>query len=360
MPSRVPSSVYSLRITEIAFGGRGIGRLADGQVVFVPFVAAGETVTVQTVRRHKGYLEARLVSVDEASTARVEPRCPYFGRCGGCSYQHLTGDEQRRIKQEQVAQVLRRIGKFREPPVSAMVASPVDYEYRNRITVHVRDGAIGFFGQDARELVDVAQCPIAEPAVNRALAQFRAHPYLREGHCTLRNDNRRRTFHQTNDAAAVDLLRVVARFAEQGTWRHLIDAYCGAGFFARHLRTRFETVTGLERDPRAVEEARKLAGPHESYVAGDVGTTLADILNETVSSDTLLIVDPPAEGLSAEVRRAILERPPGAVIYVSCEPSTLARDLAQLANAYELISVTPLDMFPQTAQIETISFLRAR
>ena len=316
-------------------------------------------VTVQTVRRHKGYLEARLLKVDEPSAVRVQPRCPYFGRCGGCSYQHLDGDEQRRIKQAQVAQVLRRIGKFREPPVGNIVASPVDYEYRNRITVHVRDGAIGFFGHDARELVDVAQCPIAEPAVNKSLAQFRAHPYVREGHCTLRNDNRRRTFHQTNDAAAAELLKVVAGLTKQGMWRHLIDAYCGTGFFASHLCESFETVTGLERDARAVEDAKKRAAPHERYIAGDIAETLSDVLAETISAETLLVVDPPAEGLSAEVRRTILDRPPEALIYVSCEPSTLARDLVQLTGKYDLVSVTPLDMFPQTAQIETISFLRA-
>ncbi len=349
-----------LKITEIAFGGRGVGRLDDGQVVFVPFVAVGEVVRVEITRRHKGYAEARLVAVEESSPVRVEPCCPYFGRCGGCSYQHLSAEEQRRIKGEQVAQVLRRIGKFPDPPVEAVVPSPLAYGYRNRITVHVRDGTIGFFGVDARELIDIERCPIAEPAVNDALAAFRARPWMREGHCTLRNDNHRRTFHQTNDTAAGELLLIVGALAAKGAWRHLVDAYCGAGFFARELRSRFETVTGLERDGRAVLTAQQDAAPHERYLTGDVAATLPEVLAEISPADTLLIVDPPSEGLSAEVRQAILDRPPVALIYVSCDPATLARDLAKLAACYNPLTVTPLDMFPQTAQIEVVAFLSAR
>ena len=348
-----------MRIAEIAFGGRGVGRLADGQVVFVPFVAPGELVRVEIMRRQKGYLEARLLAVEEPSPTRVEPRCPYFGRCGGCSYQHLTQAEQLRTKQQQVGQVLRRIGKIQDAVVEPAIPSPVQYEYRNRITVHVRERTIGFFGQDARELIDVARCPIAEPMVNEALKEFRNRPSVYEGHCTLRSDNQRRTFHQTNDAAAGVLLQIVAKLAAQGTWRHLIDAYCGAGFFAKDLRGRFETVTGLERDERAVAEARKSAATNERYLAGDVANTLADTLAETVSVDTLLVVDPPAEGLAEEVRQAILDRPPNAMIYVSCDPATLARDLAKLTARYTICSVQPLDMFPQTAEIETVTFLRA-
>ena len=242
--------------------------------------------------------------------------------------------------------------------MKAAVSSPREYGYRNRITVHVRDGVIGFFGENGRELIDVERCPIAEPAVNEALAGFRARPWMRTGHCTLRNDSRRRTFHQTNDSAAAELLRLVGELAAGGDWRHLVDAYCGVGFFARDLRERFETVVGLEWDARAVEEAQKTAAVHERYIAGDVAVTLSEILANKASADTLLIVDPPAEGLADGVRQVILDFPPAAIIYVSCDPSTLARDLAALRRSYDLISVTPLDMFPQTAQIEAVAFLR--
>ncbi len=195
-----------LFIDEIAFGGRGVGRLADGRVVFVPFVAAGETVTVEVVREHKSYLEARLIAVDDPSPRRVEPPCPYFGRCGGCSYQHLDAREQADLKRRQVEQALRRIGRFEPVNVAPTVSSPRDYGYRNRITVHVRGGVTGFYSAEeggARGLIDIAACPIAEPAVNDALTRFRSRPRPREGHCTLRaSAEGHRAFRQTNDGAA--------------------------------------------------------------------------------------------------------------------------------------------------------------
>ena len=355
----------NLFIDEIAFGGRGVGRLEDGRVVFVPFVAPGETVRVEIVREHKSYLEARLLAVEDPSPRRVAPPCPYFGRCGGCSYQHLDAAEQADLKRRQVAQVLRRVGKFESPEVPPLVPSPRDYAYRNRLTVHVRGGVIGFYSVEeggARGLIDIAQCPIAEPAVNDALTRFRSRPRPREGHCTLRADaGGPRSFRQTNDGAAAELLALVAGLLSPETpATHLIDAYCGAGFFTRHLRGRFERVVGLEWDRRAVEEARKDAAPHEIYHCGDVALLLPDALADAPADGTVLIVDPPSEGLPAPVRRAVLANPPSRVIYVSCNPATLARDLAALRVRYDLLSVTPLDMFPQTAEIEAIAHLQPR
>ena len=340
-----------------------MGRLEDGRVVFVPFVAAGETVRVEIVREHKSYLEARLLEVNDPSPRRVTSPCPYFGRCGGCSYQHLDAGEQRETKRRQVESVLRRIGKLAGIAVGPTVPSPREYSYRNRITVHARDDIVGFYGRDegrGRALIDIAHCPIAEDAVNGALTRFRSNPRRREGHCTLRADTGHGGgFEQTNDGAAAELLALVAGLPGVGA-THLIDAYCGAGFFARHLRARFERVVGLEWDRRAVAHARRDAAPHERYLDGEVGGLLPDALAAFPSKATLLIVDPPSEGLADAVRRAVLAMPPAEMVYVSCNPATLARDLAVLAAEYEVRSVTPLDMFPQTAEIEVVAHLACR
>ncbi len=354
-------------IHEIAFGGKGVGRLEDGRVVFVPFVAVGETVEIEVIREHRSYLEARLLSVENPSPERVEPRCPYFGLCGGCSYQHLSAEEQRLIKRQQVAGVLKRIGRLGEVAVRETVPSPEDYGYRNRITVHVDDGVIGFFGHETgrgRPLIDIAQCPIAQPAVNDALTRFRARPWKRQGHCTLRADRAHAGgFLQTNDGAAERLLSLVANVlppvGDGGkAVTHLVDAYCGAGFFSRGLRDRFEGVVGIEWDARAIEQARRDAATHERYLCGDVAEVLPDVLAVSPASKTLLVLDPPSEGTTEPVRRAIRSAPPGEIVYVSCNPATLARDLASLGPEYEIVSVTPLDMFPQTAEIEVVAHLR--
>lgn len=358
---RSSAAVHRLRIAEVAFGGRGIGRVEDGRVAFIPFVIAGEQVRVEVTRTRKSYLETRVLEVEEPSPHRVEAPCPYYGQCGGCSYQHMAGAEQLVTKRQQVTQALRRIGRVEAPVVEPVVPSPQAYEYRNRITVHVRNGLIGFYGQDPQQLIDIERCPIAEPAVNEALARFRAGPPRLDGNYTLRANPDQRTFRQTNDGAGIEMLAIVDRLVQpQGGNARLIDAYCGEGFFAKRLRAKFARVIGIEWDHLAVERARRSVLPQENYVSGDVGECLAVELADAAEAETWLITDPPSEGLSSEVHRALESHPPAHWIYVSCNPATFARDLAGLRNVFELIDVTPLDMFPQTAEIELIARLRRR
>jgi tRNA/tmRNA/rRNA uracil-C5-methylase (TrmA/RlmC/RlmD family) len=334
-----------------------VGRLEDGRVVFVPFTIEGEVVEAQIVRERRQLVEARLVEVVSASPHRVEPRCQYFGRCGGCAYQHMDAAEQLRVKHKQVAQTLRRLGRV-EIEVSEIVPSPLAYEYRNRITVHCQDGAVGFIGVNGRDLVDIAECPIAEPAVNRALAALRGRRWREDGHATLRADPSRRTFHQTNDGAAAELLRVVSECLPDAGER-LVDAYCGAGFFSHALRARFQEVIGLEWDERAVAQAEREAADNERYVCGDVAERLGAVLTAAPGAGrTHVLLDPPATGLAAPVRETLLREKPAEIVYVSCDPSTLARDLAALSAAYEPLAVIPVDMFPQTAEIEVVAHLR--
>src|SRR6266403_2530989 len=159
--------IVDLKIEDIAFGGKGVGR-ESGKAVFVPYTIEGETVSAEIVRDKKQFTEAELVDVKEGSPHRVAPRCPYFRRCGGCAYQHIEYEHQLTIKWRQVRDILRRIGKIDNPPLRPIILSPQQYGYRNRITVHVRDGAIGFYRRDSHRLIDIERCPIAVDAVNRA------------------------------------------------------------------------------------------------------------------------------------------------------------------------------------------------
>ena len=145
-----------------------------------------------------------------------------------------------------------------------------------------------------------------------------------------------------------------------GTRTGLLDAYRGAGFFAKHLRDRFESVVGLEWDHRAVATARRDAAAHEEYRCGDVAALLPDALARLPAERSVLLVDPPSEGLDGPVRAAAAAIPVAEMIYVSCNPATLARDLGALRSVYGIVSVTPLDMFPQTAEIEVVAHLKKK
>src|SRR5437870_4273855 len=230
--------VVDLKIEDIAFGGKGVAR-EQGKAVFVPYTVESELVSAEIVREKKQFAEAELVEVKQASPDRVEPQCPYFGRCGGCAYQHISYEHQLAIKWRQVRDALQRIGKLQNVPIRPIISSPVAYHYRNRITVHAEEGIIGFYRRDSHRLIDIEYCPIASDEVNQALAQLRAlRP--RDGHHSLRiRASGPRVFFQANDAVANVLIDLIAQLlpAEQ---QLLIDAYCGGGFFAKRLLEKFE------------------------------------------------------------------------------------------------------------------------
>ena len=362
--------VIDLTIHDVAFGGKGVAR-DSGKAVFVPFTIDDERVSARMVREKKQFAEAELVEVLKASPHRVEPHCPYFGQCGGCSYQHISYEHQLELKARQVEQAMRRIARLAEPPMRPIVPSPSSYSYRNRITVHAQDGIVGFFRRDVHELMDIGQCPISMPDVNDALAQLRVSRPA-DGHYTLRARSGPRVFAQTNDAVANAMAELIASVLP-GDQKLLMDAFCGAGFFAKRLAPKFERVIGIDWDRFAIDAARKDARPNETYIAGDVAIELAKASRsgglQTAAEENrrsgerhslVLVLDPPATGLSAEMRRAVTDASPTTLIYVSCNPPTLARDLAELQSHFSVVSITPFDMFPQTAEIEAVAELKLR
>lgn len=366
-----------LTINDIAFGGKGVGR-HSGKAVFVPYTIDGETISAEIVREKKQFAEAQLVEVRESSPHRVTAPCPYFGRCGGCAYQQIDYEHQVGIKWRQVRDVLRRIGKIEDPPIRPIIPSPDCYGYRNRITVHVQDDVVGFFRRESNRLIDVEVCPIAKDEVNQELRRLReSRP--RDGHYTLRAAGGPRIFSQTNDAVAEALRQLVLGLIPSNQ-DMLIDAYCGAGFFAKALLEKFDSIIGIDWDQFAIEEARKTATEKEAYIAGDVEDALVAAGHTPSTTDPAnhadnraidpwrlrptaaicIIVDPPAAGLTKGICAAITDIAPDTLVYVSCNPATLARDLNNLAQRFDIESVTPLDMFPQTAEIEAVAHLKRR
>jgi 23S rRNA (uracil1939-C5)-methyltransferase len=363
--------LIDLKIEDIAFGGKGVGR-EHGKAVFVPYTIEGEVVSAEILREKKQFAEAELVQVKESSPHRVTPECPYFGRCGGCAYQHIDYEHQLAIKWRQVRNILQRIGKLKDIPLRPIIPSPKQYEYRNRITVHVQDRVIGFFQRDSHRLIDIERCPISCGEVNLALRELRERN-PRDGHYTLRTSSSRRVFSQTNDEVANALRDLIIDLVPSNQ-DLLIDAYCGAGFFAKALLNKFERVIGIDWDKFAIAAAKEDATEKETYIAGEVEEELQKVgavhpnrppVNDIDAgrlrsiAPTTIIVDPPATGLSANARNAIVNLAPTTLIYVSCNPATLARDLKELHGKFTINSITPIDMFPQTAEIEVAAHLQA-
>ena len=353
-----PGQELELEIHDIAFGGKGVGRV-DGMACFVAGVIDEETVRVRVRKVKARLLEADLLEVTLPSPNRIAAPCPVFLKCGGCAYQHIAYDHQLRIKQTQLREALRRLGGMAEPPVEAMIPSPEPYGYRNRITVHVREGKAGFYAPASNRVVPVEKCLIASSEVDLGFKELlKSRP--RDGDHLIGEKKRYGGFRQVNNAVAEILKKTVSEAVLSGDSIRalLVDAYCGAGFFAHELQGSFTKVIGIERSIASVAMASRQAAANEEYLVGNVEDRLDEALKAGEPDGTVLLMDPPSEGLEEAAVHAILEHSPARIVYVSCNPATLARDLKRLSQSYLAEQVTPLDMFPQTAEIESVTLLQ--
>jgi tRNA/tmRNA/rRNA uracil-C5-methylase (TrmA/RlmC/RlmD family) len=366
----------SLTIKDIAFGGEGVGRHGD-LVVFVPFVLEGETAEVEITEVKKNFARAKLLRVTTASPDRVAPPCVYFGKCGGCQYQHADYAAQLRIKRKQIADLFERVGKIPGAVVAPVVPCPSPYGYRNRIMVRSQWNKpeqklnIGFVRCDCGLVEDIERCVIAEPAINEQLARVRAHPPPKGGiKVVLRVQPEGwqlppDSFFQNNFFLLPALVDTVRGFLRSGGAKHLADLYCGVGFFGIELADSVERFTGVEYDRRAIQAAEKNAAARNiengQFIAAKVEEVLADLLDKAAAQETAVLIDPPRKGCGPGILKLLRSMRPRQIIYVSCHPATMARDLNILTSegVFEILHVQPLDMFPQTQHVECIADLRS-
>jgi 23S rRNA (uracil1939-C5)-methyltransferase len=364
-----------LQLDAMTYGGDALGRV-EGKAIFVRGGIAGERVRAALVEDHGRFARARVVEVIEPSPERVQPRCPHFGfeedtSCGGCAWQHLSYTAQLRWKTDIVREQLRRIGRLSDAPVRDIIPSPAVWAYRNHAQFSVAAGGrLGFQAAGSNRVVPIDVCHIVQPPIlERLQSAGRAQPGVRrmdvrfpEPHSAIPTYRVKdvsfcvsaESFFQVNTSLVETLVdRVLARLDLQGG-EIVLDGYCGVGLFARFAAPMAAKVIGIESSPSAVADARQNLGPlgHVELHEGTVERVLATLAEPVDAA----VFDPPRAGCGPEVIRQVVARKIRRVVYVSCDPSTLARDARQLIEGgYHLIDVQPLDMFPHTFHIETIS-----
>ncbi len=382
-----------LTIDSLTNLGAGVGRL-DGWVVFVAFTLPGERVRARVFRNDKNCSQADLVEVLAASPERVAPRCPVFGECGGCQYQHLDYASQMAWKSRQVGELMQHMAGITFP-VNACLSSAQIWNYRAKITPHfdkAKDGdlgPIGFLAFGRRsQLIDVPQCPIAMDAINAALPELRASlrarasSFKRGATLLLRaTDERVETdanatvcehvgglalqflagdFFQNNPFILPAFTGYVANQAAAGGAHFLVDAYCGSGLFALTLAGRFQQVAGVEVSETSCEWARKNAKANGITNARFLTSSAEAIFDEIAfpAAQTAVVIDPPRKGCTPEFLEQLVKFGPARVVYVSCDPATQVRDLKHLNEAgYQLSDVQPFDLFPHTRHLECVMTL---
>jgi tRNA/tmRNA/rRNA uracil-C5-methylase (TrmA/RlmC/RlmD family) len=367
----------TLTIEDIAFGGEGVGRI-DELVVFVPFVLVGEVVEAEITELKKRFARARLVRILQPSPERVQPPCQYFGDCGGCQYQHIDYPAQLRLKHKQISDLFERIGGLDPRIISPVVPCPQPYGYRNRIMIRsqwdkFKQGLnIGFIRADNRLVVDIEECKIAEPALNEQITYVRANPPPKGGiKVVLRVapenwDVPKDSFFQNNFFLLPKMVETVRERLKESGSRYLLDVYCGVGFFAIELADLVEGFAGVELDLLAIKAARRNATARNlangEFVAGRAEEMLPELMKRFPAHETTVLIDPPRTGCLPGTLKLLREVKPKQIIYVSCHPATMARDLNVLCaeSVFESLHVIPLDMFPQTQHVECVADVRLK
>jgi len=408
----MPNPTFDIKLEKLTYGGEAMGRLPDGRAVFVPFGLPGETVRLHLVQDKQSFARGELLEVLTASAERIDPKCKHFGRCGGCHYQNLPYEKQLQAKTEILRDQLQRIGKIENPPVKEMVASPLEWNYRNHVQFHLTaEGKIGFVNSKGNSTLPIEECHLPETGINSFWPQlqfesnkdiervslrmgqdeellvvlesespetpeleveadvsivhlFDEHPIVIVGQDYLTIQILEKVFH----VSAVSFFQVNTKMAEKmiehllakipvSLSTTLLDVYCGVGLFSKFFASKCKLVIGIESSESACadfeinldefDNVELYEGAAEEILPGLIGR---------LDSSTCVIVDPPRAGIERQTLDALINIKPQVIAYVSCDPSTLARDAARLIHGgYRLVEVTPFDLFPQTYHIESIS-----
>ncbi len=402
-------TTIDLQLSGSAYGGEAFGRDEDGRVTFVAFALPGEMVRVEIVDEHKHWARARLVDVLESSPERIDPRCPHFAVCGGCHYQHAPYDTQLKIKAGILHDQLVRIGGFEAPLTKTIVPSTSPWNTRNQLQFSLTsDGHLGFMAASTNNVVPIRECHLPLPEIDEVWPRIEIAAQTNIERIILRSgkdgevlialqselepdldiridlsaslvwlssqgvtvvagnehinyevlDQRfrvsARSFFQVNSLLLDELVRLVLQAIDPKPGECIFDLYAGAGLFSAFIARHGAKVVAVEQSPWSCMdfEVNLQAFDDVTLYEAPVEMALPTIQEKTET----ILVDPPREGLTPEVRDKLVEIKPTKLVYLSCDPSTLARDAKRLAHAgFHLESVTPIDLFPQTYHLESLA-----
>jgi len=380
-----------VEIERILPGGMGLAH-ANGKTVFVSLAAPGDRVRVRVEREQGNVLFASIEEILAPSPLRIEPPCPYFGRCGGCDFQQLTYESQLVAKAEIIRDCLHRIARLENVPEIVVTPSPNDWRYRMRAMWQIDqdERTIGYYERGSRRVCDVADCAVLQPELQRQLEAVRATEWqqfppglkhldvvagddavsfapafaefeTRELSLTVRGEVYRynaEAFFQINPS----LLGPLIDFAlGDASGESALDLYSGVGLFTLPLSRNFARVVAVEANSTATRFARRNLQEAGLSNARVITATVTEWFRSgpTAAADFILL-DPPRTGAESAVIKGILDVLPASISYVSCDPATLARDLKKLsAGGYKLERVLGFDLFPQTHHVETVVRLAA-
>jgi len=398
-----------VEINSLVYGGNGMGRLEDGRAVFVPFTLPGEKVRIRLVDQKQSYANGYPLEVIQPADNRIQPRCPHFGECGGCHYQHIAYADQLMYKKHILEEQIRRLAGVAEPHVRDVIPSPSPWDYRNTVQFHLDpQGRVGYQRPMSHKVLPISECHLPLDGLNQVWPQLNFEGGLPIERIELRQSsddevlmviegeagalpevslespisvvhesqgeqvvvagldylfmdiNRRAfmvsagSFFQVNTAQAEQMVRLVLEALQPEPGQTVMALYAGVGLFSAFIAPLVKRLIAVEVSESACKDFAYNLDEFEN-VELYVGLT-EEILPSLETKPDAVVLDPPRAGLEKPAVEALLGMKPQRIVYVSCDPSTLARDAKRLiAGGYSLEYTTPVDMFPQTFHIESVS-----
>lgn len=399
-----------------SYGGDSLGRLPDGRAVFTPFALPGEKIRIRLVEEKRGHARGELIEVLEPAAERIKPVCPHFQTCGGCHYQHMTYPAQLAAKTEILKDQLSRLGGLKDAEVKPIIASPLQYHYRNHVQFHLTsDGQLGYHQINKTGVFPIQECYLPEPVINEIWPRLSfepgqeigriglrcgvdediqmilesdeieppdflvedlpisavhlgpAGPFVLAGSHTLLYQVLEKNFQvsagsffQVNTAMAEALVKhlldTIPQFQSIGQQTTLLDVYSGVGLFSAFFADKVGRIIAIESSPIATEDYVVNLDAYDSIELYEA--TAEAVLPSLDVKPDIVLVDPPRSGIDRRALDALVQLNAPLIVYISCDPATLARDVKRFLTAgYQLAQATPFDMFPQTFHIETVVML---
>lgn len=407
---------YEVLIEKFDHEGRGIGYI-DRKTIFVENTVPGDLVKVTLIKDKKNYSVAKVIKFLKYSNDRINPKCPYFNNCGGCDLQYISYENQLKFKEMKVREILSKFANIDECKIKPIISSDNAFFYRNKLTFQVKE-QIGLFAKNSYDLISVDKCYIASHKINEILIKIKEMINLQNveqivirnsfynnkvmvifvlknldidnikklekfvDSLYIKNNNQYKlisgdayleeklgnyifkispdSFFQVNTKTCIKLYDKILEYGDFKKTENVLDLYCGTGTIGIYASKFVNSVIGYEINKYAIKDAlenkKKNLVDNIQFVCES-----SDLSSENITTNIdTIIVDPPRIGLSQKTIDGIKNVKPCKVIYVSCDPVTLARDIKKLCDTYDLIEITPVDMFPNTKHVECVSLLKIK
>lgn len=405
------NNIYKINIVGLDHQGRGIGKIFD-KTIFIPNTLVGETVEFKLTRIKKKYLEGELVTISNSSDNRIEPICPYFNECGGCDLMHMSYIDQLKYKENKIKEIFTKFTTFDISLIKSIVPCKSIYNYRNKVTLQVNN-KLGFYKKKTNDIVSIDKCLISDNGINAVINELNnlktlnnikqlviksskftneimlviytsgkineleiiknlskyvtsivkydssyqviyGKPYIIEKMNDLEFMISPSSFFQINTEQALKLYDLVLELANLKGNETIVDLYCGTGTIGLYLSRYCKKVIGVEINKDSINDAIKNKELNNinniDFISGDV----TKVINNLEVIPDIFVVDPPRSGLDDNIIAKLKKYSPNKIIYVSCDPITLARDLEKLKELYKLEIIIPVDMFANTQHVENV------